>query len=405
VNPSLKIVVTGLVGQYPLGGVAWDYLQYVVGLARLGHDVHYLEDTGQWPYNPEEGGISKGCELTIRHLEGLMARFGLGDQWAYRFPWGPRWFGMPDRRRREALAGADLIINVSGTLERPAEYREAAPRARLAYIDSDPVFTQVKLARGQEDFRRLVDLHDVHFSFGERLSDEVPATGHRWRPTRQPILLEEWRAANGNRDLASHRGSFTTVMNWTSYKPVSYGQWTLGQKDVELERFLDLPRMVEPTVLEVALAEGKTRRAPRALLAHRGFRIADPAVVCPDLDGYRDYVSGSKGEWSVAKNGYVRPLSGWFSCRSACYLAAGRPVVLEDTGYSRVIPTGEGLLAFASPEEAAEAIRAVESDYRRHSGAAREIAEEHFDHRKVLGRLVEEAMTAPDTRGIVEVAP
>lgn len=404
-SPSLKIVVTGLIGQYPLGGVAWDYLQYVVGLARLRHDVSYLEDTGQWPYNPEEGGISKGCEFTVHHLEGLMTRFGLGEQWAYRFPWGPRWFGMPDRRRNEALAAADLIINVSGTLERAAEYREAAPRACFAYIDSDPVFTQVKLARGQEDFRRLVDLHDVHFSFGERLSDEVPATGHRWRPTRQPILLEEWRAASGARDSDGYRDSFTTVMNWTSYKPVNYGQWTLGQKDVELERFLDVPRMVDPTVLELALAEGKTRRAPRALLADRGFRVADPAVVCPDVDRYRDYVSGSKGEWSVAKNGYVRPSSGWFSCRSACYLAAGRPVVLEDTGYSRVIPTGEGLMRFGSPEEAAESIRAVESDYRRHSAAAREIAEEHFDHRKVLQRLVEEAMSAQDTRGIVEVAP
>lgn len=384
-SPGLRIVVTGLIGQYPLGGVAWDYLQYVVGLARLGHDVYYFEDTGQWPYNPEEGGVSKGPEFTVRHLEGLMAGFGLEDRWAYRFPWGPRWFGMQESRAEEVLASADLLINVSGTLERPAEYREAAPRARFAYIDSDPVFTQVKLVRGQQDFRRRVDAHDVHFSFGEALADSVPDTGHRWRPTRQPVVLDEWQPA------PTRREAFTTVMNWTSYKPVSWHGLTLQQKDVEFERFLDLPGRVGPP-LEIALAEGKTRRPPRDRLSGAGWRIVDPSLVCPDAESYRDYVAGSTAEWSVAKNGYVFPPSGWFSCRSACYLACARPVVLQDTGFSSVLPVGEGLLAFSSLDEAAEAIREVESDWARHSRAARAIAEQCFDSARVLDRLVAQAM-------------
>lgn len=380
----LRIIVTGLIAQYPLGGVAWDYLQYVVGLTRLGHDVYYFEDTGQWPYNPTEGGTAKGCAFNVRYLADLMARFGLDEQWAYCFCWQDQWFGLSKQQREEIVASADLLINVSGTLARPEQYRQVKC---LAYIDSDPVFTQVKLARGQADFRQLVDAHDVHFSFGEAPSDAVPDTGHCWRPTRQPVLLDEWAC----RSLP--RTTYTTVMNWTSYNPVHYGGRTYGQKDIEFQRFIDLPRYVAPIELEVAVNAGKTRRTPRHLLAHKGWHVVDPAQVCPDLDSYRDYIQSSRAEWSVAKNGYVVGRAGWFSCRSACYLAAGRPVVVQDTGFSEVLPTGEGLLTFNTLEEAVEAIRQVESDYARHSQAARELAEHYFNADRVLNDLLAQATT------------
>jgi hypothetical protein len=382
---SLRIVVSGLIAQYPLGGVTWDYFQYVLGLARLGHDVYYLEDTGQWPYNPHEVGVSKDCAFNVEYLGALMARYGLGDKWAYRFPWQSQWFGLSAAARAEVLRTADLLINVSGVLERPEEYRQVR---RLAFIDSDPVFTQVKLARGQDDFRKLIDLHDVQFSFGERVSDFVPETGRRWRPTRQPVVLSEWRPA------APYRDVFTTVMNWTSYNPVVYDGRTYGQKDVEFMRFLELPRQVAPTVLEIAVNEGKTRRTPRALLAHKGWRVVDPMLVCPDLDRYRQYVESSKAEWSVAKNGYVVGQAGWFSCRSACYLAAGRPVVVQDTGFRSILPVGEGLLAFTTMAEAVASIRDVEANYARHASAARVIAETYFDAGKVLSRLIEDSFMA-----------
>jgi hypothetical protein len=380
---SLRIIVSGLIAQYPLGGVTWDYFQYVLGLARLGHDVYYIEDTGLWPYNPQEGGVSKGCAFNVAYLAAIMERYGLGERWAYRFPWQSQWFGLSDAKRREVIRTADLLINISGTLERPEEYRQVR---RMAYIDSDPVFTQVKLARGQLDFRRWIDLHDVQFSFGECLSPAVPDTGHRWRPTRQPIVLAEWHPETPYRD------AFTTVMNWTSYKPVVYGNRSYGQKDVEFMRFCDLPRLVAPTVLEIAVNAGKTRRTPRALLAHRGWRVVDPAQVCPDVDSYRRYVETSKAEWSVAKNGYVVGQPGWFSCRSACYLAAGRPVVVQDTGFGGVLPVGEGLLAFRTLEEAVAAIKEVEAHYDRHAKAARAIAEAYFDAGAVLRRLIDEAL-------------
>jgi hypothetical protein len=185
-------------------------------------------------------------------------------------------------------------------------------------------------------------------------------------------------------------------MNWTSYKPVVYGNRSYGQKDLEFVRFQDLPRLIAPTALEVAVNAGKTRRTPRHLLAHKGWRVVDPAKVCPDLDSYRDYIEASKAEWSVAKNGYVVGRPGWFSCRSACYLAAGRPVAVQDTGFGAVLPTGEGLLAFSTMEEAVASIKEIEANYERHAKAAREIAAEYFDASKVLPRLIDEAINGCD---------
>ncbi|MEE9126082.1 MAG: glycosyltransferase family 1 protein [Planctomycetota bacterium] len=379
----LRIVVTGLIGQYPLGGVTWDYLQYPVGLARLGHDVYYIEDTGQWPYTPAENGLAKNCDYTVEHLSAVFDRFGLEGRWAYKFPWQSQWFGLPEARRKDIIDTADLLINVSGTLERPEDYRGAGV---MAYIDSDPVFTQVKIASGNDYFRKLIEQHDVLFSFGEHHSANTPHTGHEWLPTRQPILLDEWRPQ------PSHRDVFTTVMNWSAYKPIRFEGKAYGQKDIEFKRYVDLPELVAPTVLELAAAQGKDQKLPRELLVHKGWKLVDPSQVCPDLDTYRAYIQSSKAEWSVAKNGYVAGQSGWFSCRSACYLAAGRPVVVQETGFSSVLPVGEGILSFTTPEQAREDIRRVEADHERHCRAARAIAEEYFDSDKVLTQLVERAM-------------
>jgi hypothetical protein len=380
---GLRIVVTGQMAQYPLGGVTWFYLHYVLGLARLGHEVWYFEDSGQWPYNPNADGLVEGCDYNVRYLDEVLTRYGLAGRWAYRFPWESQWFGLEEDGRREVIETADLLINVSGTLERPWEYR---PVRRLAYVDTDPVFTQIKLARGQADFRKLVDAHDVHFTYGERESDAVPDTGHRWLKTRAPVVLSEWRPG------AERREVFTTVMNWTSHNSVEFGGQQFGQKDDEFRAFLDLPGLVEPLVLELALGSGKNQPPPRKLLTHKGWHLVHPNDVCPDLDSFRTYTATSKGEWGVAKNGYVRGQSGWFSERSARYLAAGRPVVVQETGFSDVLPVGEGILPFTTIEEAARAIREVERDYDRHADAARAIAEQHFDSDAILTRLVAEAM-------------
>jgi hypothetical protein len=276
---KLRIVVTGLIGGYPLGGMVWHYLQYVLGLAHLGHDVFYLEDSGRDPYNPLERGPSLRCAFNVDYLRRVMSRFGMTERWAYRSGGHSSWFGMSDAARSAVLQSADLLINVSGSLEHPAEYRMVR---RLAYVDTDPVFTQLKLARDGERFRTRVDAHDVHFSFGNRVSEALPATGHRWRPTRQPILLQAWHPATRRRDV------YTTVMSWTSYRPKTYGGHVYGHKDVEFSRFADLPAMVAPTVLEMAIARGRTSPVPHNLLIEKGWRLVDPDAICPYLDSFRD---------------------------------------------------------------------------------------------------------------------
>jgi hypothetical protein len=399
-SSSLRIIVTGLIAQHPsMGGVTWDYLQYVVGLKRLGHDVYYFEDSGEWPYNVT-GGATRGDWIAydgaenIKHLSDVMARFGLAEHWAYYFPIRHRWIGLSDEKRREVVRSADLLLNVSGSLRRPRDYRQVG---RLAYIDSDPAFSQVKLnlPRGQKRFKRRVAAHDVHFSFGERVHQTAPGTAYQWRPTRQPIVLDEWRPTSGRRN------AFTTVMNWTSYRPIKFENRSYGQKDVEFRRFLDLPTRVTDSKLEVALSKTEhqnwqaKRNVPvRDMLTKAGWRVVDAASVCYDLDAYRAYIESSSAEWSVAKNGYVVGQPGWFSCRSACYLASGRPVVVQDTGFGAVLPLGEGILPFSDIEEAAIAIRDVEAKYERHARAARAIAEEYFDSGRVLSRLIEDALSA-----------
>jgi hypothetical protein len=379
---SLRIVVTGLIAQHPwLGGLTWHYLQYVLGLQALGHDVYYLEDSGEWPYTLDGGASgndwnARQCSTNVEYLQLAMERFGLGDRWAYRFPRERRWYGMRTHQRQEVLRSADLLINVSGTLRRPEQYREIR---RLVYIDSDPIFTQVKLAlrRGHLGFQNRVAAHDVHFSFGETIERSGLESGYHWRPTRQPIVL------------------------------------VYAQKDREFRRFVDLPRRIVPAQLELAVnridhIEWQTVGLPPAddsrqtpiedskasiahALARRGWTIVDPMSVCGSIDLYRDYIQSSKGEWSVAKNGYVQGRPGWFSERSACYLAAGRPVIVQNTGFDAVLPVGEGILPFSTVDEAAAAIARVESDYARHSRAASDIAAEYFDAAKVLGRLLDEA--------------
>jgi hypothetical protein len=409
---SLRIVVTGLIAQHPwLGGLTWHYLQYVLGLQALGHDVYYLEDSGEWPYTLDGGASgndwnARQCSTNVEYLQLAMERFGLGDRWAYRFPRERRWYGMRTHQRQEVLRSADLLINVSGTLRRPEQYREIR---RLVYIDSDPIFTQVKLAlrRGHLGFQNRVAAHDVHFSFGETIERSGLESGYHWRPTRQPIVLAQWSSPG------RHRGVYSTVMSWTSYRPLKFRGTVYAQKDREFRRFVDLPRRIVPAQLELAVnridhIEWQTVGLPPAddsrqtliedskasiahALARRGWTIVDPMSVCGSIDLYRDYIRSSKGEWSVAKNGYVQGRPGWFSERSACYLAAGRPVIVQNTGFDAVLPVGEGILPFSTVDEAAAAIARVESDYARHSRAASDIAAEYFDAAKVLGRLLDEA--------------
>lgn len=383
-NSRLKIIVSGLVAQYPLGGVSWDYLQYVLGLSKMGHDVYYLEDTGFWPYNPATGGLSEdGCSYNVTYLKSVMEQFDLQDKWMYRHDYTDQWYGLSESQRRTTIASADLLINVSGCLAYPERYRSIK---HMAFIDSDPVFTQIKLLLGYQSFRDQIDHHDVLFSFAENPSHKIPSTGDQWLPTRQPIVLDEWQP------VKAYRETFTTVMNWTSYDSLEHDGEKYGQKDAEFTPYIDLPASLPKGTLELAVNDGKTTKTPKEQLQSAGWGLVSPETVCADMNSYRDYIRYSRAEWSVAKQGYVKGQSGWFSCRSACYLAAARPVIVQDTGFSNVITTGDGLIAFNNFEQALAGIESIRSHPDQHINAARAVAETYFDSGTVLTSLIDRAL-------------
>src|SRR5579862_587599 len=408
----MRIIVTGLVGQYAFGGVAWDYLQFVEGFRQLGHDVFYLEDTEMWPYDPIKNTISEDCSYNVSYLRGVMEKLGLADRWIYRSAPDASYHGHTEAEAKQICATADLYLNVSGCGWLRPEYL-AIPRK--AFLDSDPMFTQVALASGKQDVIDRIRAHDCHFTFAENIGAHdcrVPDAGFHWIPTRQPVVLDWWQsapsqAASEGRASArpsspliglaearpsDYRDVFTTVMNWVSYKSCEYNGETWGQKDVEFLKFVDLPQKTAQK-FEIAMGMGPGMKRPTEMLQQKGWQIIEPAEHLPDPWTYRDYLRSSKGEWSIAKEGYVKSRSGWFSCRSACYLALGRPCVLQDTGWSNIYPTARGLFAFRTMDEALAGIDAINADYAAHSQAARALAAEMFDARKVLADLIAKATT------------
>ena len=369
-------VVCGIAGQLPLAGVALHYLQYCLGLRDLGVDVFYLEDNMAWPYHPFEDRPDKEATYTVPWMREMFAAFDL--PWSYLDPIGRR-HGASDAEVRQRCAEADVLLNVSGGHE-PVDHHRAAKT--LVYIDTDPGFVQVAAARGDARTRGWLDAHDVLFTFAELCGDptcRVPDGGFVWHPTRQPVYLPFWAEVDD-----SPGATYTTVMNWRAYAPTEWQGDTWGQKDAEFPLVRELPRR---TGLPLELALGGAD-APWDELRGDGWRVVDPRTPTKTIWSFRDYIERSRGEVTVAKQAYVRSRGGWFSERSANYLAAGRAVVAQDTGWTERLPSGKGLLAFSTADEAEAALRAVEDDPAGHGRAARRLATEHFDSRRVLTDLL-----------------
>lgn len=394
---KLRIVVGGYAGLLPAGGITWDYVQYPAGFAALGHDVFYIEDTRLWPIYQAAGSDWGDCSANVAHLKAVMEAFGLARRWAYRDEASGRCFGLSEGEVREVCRTADVFVNVSCATFMRDEY-QSIPRRAL--VDSDPMFTQIQylsqqmFTPGVPSLRELVDAHNAHFTFGENVgaSDcRMPDCGIRWRPTRQPVCLERWRAGEPPESLDGN-AAYTTLMNWTAAKPLRYAGENWGQKDVEFRRFFQVPSRVPEMSLAVAVGQtgGVSEPFPAREAEAVGWRVLDPDLHAPDWRAYRDFIERSRGEFSVAKETYVKARTGWFSCRSACYLAASRPVVAQDTGWTKRLPSGVGLLGFEDEESAVEALRRVEREPARHRRAARAIAAEHFDSRRVLGDMLSE---------------
>jgi len=382
----VRIIITGLVGQYPFGGVIWDYLQYLLGFRSLGHQVLYLEDSGAWPYDPVEGTITDDCSFALQSLHKIFTDFDLAESWVYRNGADGKFHGAGEKVAREWLRHGDLLVNVSSA----GWLRDYDLRVgHRMFIDGDPMFCQIGLLDGSNPLYagRLRD-HDSHFTFGLSVGQPdcpVPVDGITWRPTVQPIALDHWLVSPVSTDAP-----WTTVMNWASYKPKVWEGRTYGQKNLEFNRFRDLPSKTN-VPLRLAMGLGVDGQRPAQELRQLGWDLVEPQEVVPDHSAYRSFLTNSRGEWSVAKHGYVEGRTGWFSCRTACYLAAGRPAVVQETGWSRHLPSDRGVLPFTTVEEAAEGLDKVTRNYSEHSKAAREIALEFFDAKKVCQGLLRQA--------------
>jgi hypothetical protein len=376
---ALKILCAVHLVRHPVGGHSWHHFQYLVGLRRLGHQVAFFEDYG-WPsscYDPAGGRMTSDPSYGVAYLRRLLAAHQLDGEWWYLAEDG-RTHGRP----REALADwcrdADLFVNLSNVHWAP----ELELCRRRVMVDTDPVFTQI----GAHGLGKPFGWYHRLFTYGEnvhRPGCEMPTAGERWLPTRQPVVLDLWPITAGDPSAP-----LTTVMNWSSIGDQQHAGHLYGQKDRELVRFLSLP-LDSGEHFEVALSGGGHARAD--LLAH-GWALVDPRETTRTPWTYQAYLRASRGEFSVAKHGYVATGCGWFSDRSTGYLASGRPVVVQDTGYSRTLPVGTGLLPFSGPDEALAAVRSIRQDYQAHSRSARTLAETFFDAGRVLTDLLEHSL-------------
>jgi hypothetical protein len=364
--------------------MVWQAMHYAVGLRRLGHSVYYFETSSSWPYDPIRNTRVSDSEHALPFLAEVLDRFGFSDHWAYRRSYGDKsWFGLERAMAEQILAEADAVLNITGST-RLAE--EGLKVGRLVYVCTDPVVHETLFAKGNPDIYTLIQEHNDIVTFGENIGSSqcpLPSLPRLRARTRQPVLLDLWEAG------WPLKKEFTTIGNWRQEGRDSEfeGETYYWSKHREYLKFIELPRRLQQP-LELTMDLIHLSPQDRNLLENNGWYLADAHTLT--VSSYRDYVRASSGEFTVAKDANVRLQTGWFSDRSACYLAAGRPVITQDTGFGTVLPTGEGLFAFNTMDDILVAFDAVRSDYARHSRAAREIAQEYFRAETVLQRLLED---------------
>jgi len=370
------IVVSGMIAAVPHhGGATWAVLQYLLGFARLGHAVTFVEEL-------DPSGLDPGRAGSVDYMRAVAERFGLGERWALLGAGSRETAGLGYEDVRRIAHGADVLVNISGSL---TDEELLDPIPVRVYLDLDPAFNQLWQASGI-DMRFGPHTHFV--TVGQAIGTPectVPTCGHEWIPTVPPVVLEHWPRAD--RMEGPGAGAFTTVGNWRGYGSVEHQGEHYGQKAHSMRTLMEIPARTD-AVLRPALDIHPDETPDLEALERNGWELLDPRTVAHDPDSYREFVAGSLAEFGVAKSGYVLSRCGWFSDRSACYLASGRPVLAQDTGFGRWLPAGEGLLAFSGTDDAVAGIEAVRSDYDRHSAAARRLAEEHLDSDTVLARLL-----------------
>jgi len=384
-----RIVVMGFMGSCPIAGVVWQHIHYVVGLQRLGHDVYYIEDSARLPYNPETFEVNNEFDYAARLLNRLSREFGFKNRWAFcaRYLPGNPTAGLPLRRIRQLYRDADAILNICGAQEFNDDLLVSD---RILYIESDPGVEQIKIDKGVRATIDYLRRHRALFTFAENVGTTgfpVPTHGFKWLPTRQPVATDLWKTQRAPPRAAV----FTSVANWSTsgLKDITWrGDKYLWSKSREFLRFISAPKKSGETFeLATNIEDEKTR----AKFLRSGWRLHSPLQLSVDYWLYHDYIRRSKGEFTVAKDQYIRLNTGWFSDRSACYLAAGRPVIIQETGFTKIYGGKAGLLSFRSLSEIVDAVKIINADYAKHSRAARALAREFFEAENVLKSILDRA--------------
>lgn len=390
-HQKLRIIVGGMVGRYPLGGVAWDYFQYLLGLADLGHEVYYHEDTWSWPLDPRVGHAVEDPANTVRFLADFFEQFAphLKERWHY-LHLHDLSFGMSRQRFDEISRSADLFLNISGACFTPDAL---SPRCRRVFLDTDPGYNQVVMktrpAWSEHVDRWITQVreHDVHMTYAENIHADdclIPDVQLNWRITRPVVAMSAWSDIRDHHPPAD--ASFTTVMTWNYFGgDLIHDGVTYDAKATEYARFCDLPRRTDT---RLALAVGGYH-TPADQIRADGWRLIDARAISRTPAAYRRFIAQSAGEWSIAKNVYVAMRTGWFSTRTACYLAAGRPAVIQETGWSKSIPSGDGVIAFETMEQAITDLEDARAHYARHRDAAHAIARDYLAADRVLPAMIE----------------
>jgi hypothetical protein len=382
-----KIVLLGMMSKFPVAGEVWATIQYLVGFQRLGYDVYYVEAHASTPSMLMERAGDDSSAKAANFIAQVMQRFDLSDRWAFHaLHDNGRCFGMSESQLMQLYRSAALLINYHGGTMPLAEHTATG---RLIYLETDPVRLQVELWQRDPEAIAFLAAHSAFFTWAlnyGKADCKVPLPENfHYHLTLPPIVGDLWQPhANGARD------TFTTIGNWRQPGAVKFkGEIYHWSKHHEFLKFLDLPRRTTQG-FELALSSASYHDADKRLIETNGWKIRDALEFSGNEDAYRDYIKGSRGEFTVAKDQNIRLRSGWFSERSAQYLAAGRPVITQDTGFGSILPTGQGLFAFSTMQEILEAVDSINSDYDKHCRAASTLAREYFSYDVVLKKLLAE---------------
>jgi hypothetical protein len=362
------------------GGHAWAFLQYAFGARQLGYEPLFIDRLSAGMATGSDGLPSqRRRRAAIEWFRKVMDFAGLGDSCVLLLDDGET-IGLSRTTLKQRIAAAPALINVMGFLDDPDLLEVARKRV---FLDVDPGFPQIWRDLGQAD---PMDGHDRFASVGANLGlprCEIPTGDLDWIGIRPPVSLSHWPVV----DRTSR--TFRSVGSWRGpYDPIEFRGRRLGLRVHEFRRFLDLPSRVDAAEFALAMDIDPYDSADVEALRANGWLLIDPLSVAASLEDYQDFIQSSGAEISIAKEIYVETNCGWFSDRSACFLASGRPVLAQDTGFGDSLPVGDGLLAFQTTDEAAAGAKEILGDWNRHAGAARAMAEEYFDARKVIGGLL-----------------